>query len=143
MTTVFNIKGELNPGTWFYYDEEDEDSGRVLLRTSNAKTLESIYKRTRKDAVDYRTIGGLAQRFEYQKITKPDLENELLWDYCIMDWEGFKDADGNAIECTKENKVLLMNNSAEFLRFIGRSQTALRKIEVKYDEEEEKNLLTT
>ena len=70
------------------------------------------------------------------------LFRSLLWDYQIVDWN-IVDGDGKKIKCTKENKLLLMGNSAEFVNFVVDSLNQLAKDEQKRREKSEKNLLNS
>lgn len=104
----------LNPGAWFDLVEGKPKDGRICLRVCNGKALEAIRAKTVKARVEYR--GG--QRFEYADI-KEDLHSELVWDYCIVDWENIQDAEGNPIPCTRANKVKLMRGSILFSRVVS------------------------
>jgi len=105
-----NLK-ELNPGAWFTFPK---GSGKVKLRICSPGELIKIRKQTVGDGVEY--VDG--KRFEYQN-TDSDLERELMWDYCIMDWKDINDAEGNPIPCNKEMKILLMGESPEVLRLVS------------------------
>ncbi len=46
---------------------------------------------------------------------------EAMWvqfNYCIMDWEGIEDEDGNTLECNEENKKLLFDYVEDLLDFV-------------------------
>ena len=111
---LFNLD-DLNPGAWFDYED-----GRVKVRVANPEILSEINKKHIKKRVEYKKIGRTneLQRFE---VTDPDDDSarEAIWDYVIQDWEGFETLDGE-LECTTENKILLMNKSAKFYEFIDK-----------------------
>lgn len=66
-------------------------------------------------------------------------ERDDLWDYAIMDFEGFKDSKtGEVIACTRENKLKLMKVPV-FDRFVARCQQLLSSAGIKDKEEAEKN----
>lgn len=131
--TVFNI-GADNAGVWF----DMEDGGRVQLRTLTADALRTIRKQTVKKKVDFKKIEGTPVRLEYDEINE-DLQTELFWDFIIVAWENFVDSNGAAIECTKENKVLLMTKSPMFSRFVGDSLRALSETDINQSAVTEKN----
>lgn len=121
----------LNPGTWFDFPDSD---ARVCLRVCAGDDLDEIHKQSRKRIVEYKK----GQRYEFVK-TDEALETDLLYDFGIMAWENINDAEGNAIECTKENKLLLMGKSVVFASFMVKSVEKLEKIEAEHEEETEKN----
>ena len=102
---------ELNPGIWVDYPR----GGRVLLRVCNGQVLDEIYKQTRKQTKVPQIVKGRPILFTREDINQ-ELENELTWDYCIMDWEGFQ-MKGEEIPCTKANKIKFMQGSVEFSNF--------------------------
>lgn len=114
---IFDLEN-LNPGIWIDYDEEGK--AQVCIRICAGDDLKYIRKKTVKKKIEYKN----GQRFEFEE-TNEDLFRELLWDFCIVDWKGFIGKDGKEIECTKENKLLLMGKSIEFAKFLGE---ALEKV---------------
>lgn len=120
----------LNPGTKFFFDEDDEKKGSVTLRVCAGDDLRAIRKQSSKKKVEYRR----GQRIEYPD-TNEEVENALLWDFCIVAWEGVLDSKNVSIPCTKENKTLLMGKSPVFSKFVGDKLSVLADIE---DEEKEK-----
>jgi len=128
MATRFSLT-EPNPGVWFAFDEDDPDSGRICLRIANQAERDKIRKATRTQKDIFRQ----GQRFEVEKIDD-DLFSEMLWDYCIVDWERLEDDDEMPIECTKENKLKLMKEHVGFQMFIGQCIEKLNdEIEAKLD----------
>ena len=39
--------------------------------------------------------------------------------YCLLDWKGFKDENGNDVKCTDENKKFILDYSEELILFIS------------------------
>jgi hypothetical protein len=116
MALTFDLEN-LNPGKWFDFG----DDGGVCLRVApNAKIREFTRKAEKKGKVD------------------GDLFDRLLWAYCIVDWRGIVDAAGEPIECTDENKAILMGGAPDFSGYITEKLGELR--EAKLSERElEKN----
>ena len=117
MTMQIDLKN-LNPGVVFYFDEDDKKGGHVILRVLYGAKLEVLTNQCRQKRVEVK--GSPPTRFEYLDFKKngEDKEFELTWDYCIMKWENVIDANGVQIECTPENKVLLMRESPKFSSFV-------------------------
>ena len=126
---VFNL-AELNPGVTFDF----EGSGKITLRVCAGDDFRNIRKQTSKKKVEYKN----GQRFQVETIDE-DLENQLLWDFCIIGWENFFDASGSPIPCTKENKTLLMGKSIKFSRFVLDCLNKIAEIETEQAEAERKN----
>ena len=133
--TTFDI--EEKPAVWF----EMEGGGRIQLRTLTSIDMKEIRKKTTKRKVDYKRIEGKAERFDVEEVDK-DLENELFWDRVIVAWENLFDSKERPIECTRENKVLLMSRSMKFVQFITESMDQIAKDETAKEEDAEKNSLT-
>jgi len=124
----------LNPGTKFFFDDNDEKKGSVTLRVCAGDDLRAIRKLSAKKKVEYRR----GARIEYQDVND-EIENGLLWDFCIVNWEGVLNKHDELILCTKENKVLLMGKSPSFAKFVGDKLSILAELEEKEKEELEKN----
>jgi len=129
---------DLNPGTWFSFDESDEDSGKISIRTINQEKLAEIRDKTMKTEVEYKGDN----RFEYIK-TDNAKRDRIIWDYCIVDWQDLVDDDDIPIECTTENKIKLMNGHIGFSLFVESCLERLTKQNEIYAEYSEKNLLPT
>ena len=127
---VFDITGDLNPGTWF----EMEGGGKVCLRVCNGDTLRELKKKTTKKRVEYKS----GQRFTVEDVDD-DVMSTLIWDYCIVDWEKLFDKNGTSIPCNKDTKNKLMGQSLVFSRFIGEKLDELISIISVEKVEEEKN----
>ena len=132
--TVINL--EERKSTWF----EMDGGGRVELRTLSYDALKTISKQSTRKRVDFKKVEGTPGRFEYEEVNE-ELQNELFWDHCILSWENLFDSKEVEIQCTKENKVLLMTKSAQFAKFISDSIETLNEDEVVQSEVAEKNSL--
>ena len=129
----FNMK-DLNPGTWFKFNEGDEESGSICLRVLNAEKLAEIRDKTIRTEVEYRNNN----RYEYQKMDNA-ARDKIIWDYCIVDWNGLEDDEGNVIDCTTENKIKLMNGHVGFSSFIEACLEKLNRLNDEHAEYLEKN----
>ena len=132
MATIINV--DENKSQSF----EMEGGGKVYLRVITSEEFNAINKKTTKKKVEYRKVDGTASRFEYEEIDY-DLRTELFYDAAIINWENFVDAEGNEIPCTKENKMLFMNKSSAFSKFITDSIKILTDDRNRENEEAEKN----
>ena len=132
MATIIDL--EEPKGVWFTMD----GGGKVLLRALTADDYREIRRKTVKRKAEYRKVEGVAGRFEFEEVDD-DLQNELLWDKCIMAWEDILDSKGNQIPCTKEYKIALMSKSIMFARFVGDSLKAIADSESERAEQAEKN----
>ena len=113
--------GKLNQSVKFSFSE-DEDSGAIYLRVMSPGKLAQIRDETFITKVEYKGNN----RFEYQDIDY-EKRDRIIWDYCIDRWEGLVDDNDNPIECTLENKLMLMNDSPGFAAFV---QTCLDKLNI-------------
>lgn len=129
--TVFDIEDKE---AWF----EMDGGGLVQLRTISDADRAEINKQTVQKKVDYARVGGKAERFEYEQVNE-DLLHELTWDKVIVSWENLFDSKQREIQCTKENKLLLMSRSEKFQKFILESLKALQKDEEEEAKKSEKN----
>lgn len=125
---------DLNPGTFFPFEEGSDDKGGVTIRLANSEILDEIAKRCTKTKFEYRR----GQRFEITTVDE-ELKGEILWNYVIIDWSGLFDLQGNDIPCTKENKLMLMKKSVKFSSFVSKSVEALSEKISEYNEDLEKN----
>lgn len=122
---------DLNPGTWF----DMEGGGRVCLRVCAGDDYRAIRKQATKKKVDYPKTGG---RFPYEEVDE-ELQAQLLWDFCIVNWENIFDKDLKPIPCTKEFKLLLMGKSVVFSRFVTEKFTELADMVSVQEEDRIKN----
>ncbi len=103
-----------NEGTWFYFDEDNHDEGRVKIRACPPKETKRIQKLTTSTKKKFK-FG------QYHEIVSTDesLNDRLYYDYIIEDWENVF-YDGEELECTTENKIKIMNVNFSFSYFVGK-----------------------
>ena len=130
----FNLE-DLNPPAWFDHPNP-KDPAKILLRVASASELESIRKKTTRREVEYKR----GQRFEVERIDE-ELQTQLTWQWCILDWEGLYDYKDEIIPCTEDNKVLLMLNSPQFSKWVVDCLDRLNDDNVERVESAEKNSL--
>jgi len=133
----FSMK-DLNPGTWFYFDDSDPESGKICIRVLTSRKLAEIRDKTIKTSYEYKH----GQRFENQK-PNHGLRDEIIWDYCIVNWKDLVNDDDEPIECTTENKLMLMNDHIGFSLFVEGCLDKLNQEAEVLSEYREKNLSST
>jgi len=111
----FELQGD--DARWF----DLGDGGRVKLRTIGAEEFKEIRrkvaKRGRKFILNPATRAMECVTFEED--VDEELQSLLFWDRVICDWEGLFDQDDQPIECTPENKVLLMDRVPVFSKLVA------------------------
>lgn len=129
----FNLQ-DLNPGTKFFFDEDNEAEGYITLRILPNETRDEIRAKAVKKRAEYRK----GQRYEIIDLDE-DLFAEAVWDYSIQDWGGVYDESGAEIPCTRENKIMLMNKSPVFARIYEDRLKVLRELLEDHAKASEKN----
>lgn len=125
---------EQDTNAWF----EIDGGGQVHLQILSQEIIKEIRSQVVKKKIDFRRIDGKAERIVYDDINE-DLQNELFWDRIILGWKDLYDSNGIPIECTRQNKVLLMNKSQKFLNFIMENLGKLKDLDTQRIEDIEKN----
>lgn len=111
----------------------------MWLRVCASDDARSIRKQVTKRKIEYKENGARQmQRIEFEQIDD-DRYSELLWNFCIVNWEGFVDKNGEIIACTTENKILLMRRSIKFARFVAAKLELLAEVNGDQQEALEKN----
>jgi len=130
----FNISN-LNPPTRFFYTDSDgnETGEWVDMKRPSLKESREFRKKATKRRAEYKG----AQRFEVTDFND-DVWDELFWDATIVDWH-IKDDHDNDIPCTKENKLLMVMGSPEFLFWMNKCVAKLNEDFAVIQEESEKN----
>lgn len=130
-----------NLGTKFLFDEKDASAGFVVLRTAPLDVIAEINKVAVQKKSEIHPNPLLGKRLERIQYTETDDETYMrkLWDYCIADWSGVEDEDGTPIDCTAENKFMLMTKSEDFRNKVNEFLDVLNKVEKAEEEEIEKN----
>lgn len=127
---VFNTN---NAGVWFSLG----DGARIKLRLCTGEQFDKIREQTTEEIEVFKNVEGTPARFDKVK-TNTKLENELFWDYVIETWENVANEEG-ILECTKENKIRLINRSPQFVEVLSGLVEKLRKSEVDKQEKTRKN----
>ena len=131
-----DIKGLNKPSRFYWPGSKDE---WVELRNVNLSEIKKIRRETVVRRAEYYQVDKDSKPFRYEiEDTDEEKADELLWDYQIVDWN-LVDPDGKKIQCTKKNKLLLMENSTEFVSFVVDSLNQLAKDDEKRREKSEKN----
>ena len=107
-----------NEGTWFWFDEDNQDAGGVRLRELSTKEHQRIERTTVKHRKKF-SHGAAYDDLEVDE----KLASRMRWDYTIVDWKEIE-LDGVKLECTKENKVKMMNVT-DFVKFFVDSMEVL------------------
>jgi hypothetical protein len=133
---MIDLKGLTKPSRFFWAGSEEE---WIDLRNITIAQVKAIRKKTVSQRAEYHQVDGVNKPYRYEvEDTDQEKADELLWDYQIADW-CIVDADGKKIKCTLENKLLLMENSAEFVTFVVDSLNKLAKDEAERRDKSEKN----
>lgn len=123
----------LNPGTWFYFDDDERDGEGVCVRQLNEAALDDIRKKTVTEKITYRR----GVRNVIEKVDR-DKERRLTIDYCISDWS-IKNKSGKPIEPSLENKEKLVKGSPHFNAFLSECLNRVAEIEEQEQKQELEN----
>ncbi len=123
-----------NPGTWFYFDPDDESQGGICLRELSTCEHDRIERLTVRKKKKFK------RGVPYDDVqTDEKLASKLRWDFCIVDWKGVN-LDGRELECNSENKVKMVEVT-DFVKFIidplielSDSNASLREAQLKNSE---------
>ena len=101
-----------NEGTWFYFDEANQDQGGICLRILSSDEYDRIVK------ITTRTKKKVKSGVAYDEVTvDAKLAAKKRWDYCIVDWKNVS-IDNEAAECNSANKQRLVK-SLTAIKFIN------------------------
>lgn len=123
----------LNPATRFYLNDDKQEDGWIELRVCNAQKLAEFKEKTTKVRPEYRR----GVRHEVVNHDEVQFQN-LFFDYVITEWDGLTDK-GEPIDCTKENKIKLVNGSVWFLNFVNEKLEVLNDRLMTIEKDAEKN----
>jgi len=132
---------DYTEGDWFEYftshiDQQTEEiiydkpipSVRVLIRSAAPFIEEGLKKQRTKTQMVLNEKSKKMERvqfFEDRPFEKMIEETDDMYDYSILDFEGFRNKKtGEIIKCTRENKIALRHNEI-FKRFFERCQQVL------------------
>ena len=132
--TVFDFKE--SEGDWFdffeshvdmenekiIYDDPKPGTGRACFRSTTPFIAAKMAEQKKKHEFVLNTKSKAMERIVYLEEISPEEQqkfNDDMYDYAITGWERFFDAEGNALECTRENKLKLAKVPV-FDRFMAR-----------------------
>ena len=142
-------------GYEYFFDPRNKKAGSIVIRLVPRQVLNDIIDKTTSKKRKWRRNQWVEEVTEDTK-----QQDELLWDYQIVSWDGVElpDSEVNALkkegfkvdssassngfislECTKNNKVLMMQKSAHFANFYAECLMDLQD-RLPSDLEKEKNL---
>jgi len=128
---MINFETEIK-GTWFYFDDDDQDAGGISFRELSVDENERIEKITTSSKPKF----SHGQRF-LDKKTDDKLAAKMRWDYCIVDWKGVQ-IDGVDVECNVENKARLVRTIG-FVKFATPCLNELTETNQAFEEDRVKN----
>lgn len=121
-----------NPGTWFFYNPDDESRGGVCLRELSTDEHDKIERITVKTRKKFRR--GVA----YDDVqTDEKLARKMQFDFCIVDWSK-TNLDSQELECNIENKVKMMK-VIDFVKHVADSLNELTETNKSLEEARAKN----
>lgn len=111
---------QSNEGTWFDFCPDKPGEGRICLRVIDVPALNKMHLITRTKVREFKAERkhGKLQLIESEDVNE-ELENKLLWDHCIVDWENLNAPDGKTIECNQDNKKMVMEKYPFFARIVA------------------------
>jgi len=122
-----------NPGTWFYFNPDDELQGGVCLRELSSDENRRIAKLTERHKKKFMR-GTLVDDVKVDE----ELASKLRWHFCITDWKEVS-LDGQKLECTNDNKVRMMK-VIDFVKHVVDSLETLTEMNRSLEEARAKNL---
>ncbi len=131
-----NLK-DPNPGIWFpwpWNKKKTAAGGGVTLRGLTLRKRREIDVETVTAETKY--IGGEVYN---DRTIDEEKRARMVNDYCIVDWTGLTDQDGNEIPCTTEMKELIFLDFPELAGFLALSVKQADAIMIKRMGEAEKN----
>jgi hypothetical protein len=139
--SFFDSRIDISSGD-IIYDIPLEGSAEFCFRNPGPFWEEQRKGRKKEYKMVLNTSSKAMERVGYYPDLSPELEKEerdSSWDYVIT---GMRNArwtkDGPEMECTRENKLKLLKNSA-FLRFANRVLQLILETGVNHKENESKN----
>lgn len=154
--TVFDFKE--TEGVWFDYFEShiDLQEGGVIYDKPIAGTGQARFRSTRPFIQEFAKKREKEKQTKFVLNTKSKAMEWVEWipsltvdeqkqyaddmvDYACTGLERFFDAEGNALECTRENKLKLVNVPV-FDRFMARCLLIQASARIQQEEASEKNL---
>lgn len=127
----------LNPGTFFPWDGEPKNSKNgITVRELSSGELKRINKATfKKNIVMYDRKGTPYNEPVYDE----EKQDEMIYDYSIVNWTGLEDDDGKPIPCNTKNKYALMSEVPAFMMFVTECIKQVSTVAKDTEEAAEKN----
>jgi hypothetical protein len=140
----FGSKIDLSTGE-IIFDPPEEGAAEFCFRSPAAFWDERRRGRTKEYKMVLNPQTRAMERVGYYPDLPPEeeqKERDDSWDFCITGMKGARwSSDGPEMECTRENKLKLLKNSA-FLRYANRVLQLILETGVKVKEESTKNSLS-
>jgi len=105
-------------GTWFWFDEDNQDAGGICLRELTTDEHQRIERMT----VKHRKKFSHGTAYDDAEIDEK-LAAKMRWDFTIVDWKVIE-LDNAILDCTRENKAKMMN-VVNFVKFFVESMNTL------------------
>jgi len=104
----------LNPGVQFFFNDDKEEEGGMVLRGMTSEILDIIDKTCIKTEVKFKR----GQRYEVKNENKTK-RSTMMWDYIIVSWSNITGMDDVEIPCTTENKLKLVQGNTTIANFVA------------------------
>lgn len=131
----------LNPSTRFYWGDSTDEwvDLRIVPENEFRRIRREVGIKSRAEYVPHPQTRQM-QRVEYQDIGDEQITalDAAVNDYCISAWN-LMTPDGDAIPCTRENKLRFIEGSPVFSRWVAKCMEQLREDSLKVGESEQKN----
>lgn len=124
----------LNPGTWFDFDEDKPEKGAICVRHLSPEKADDFSE----ECTTKKRKFHKGRPYETSDFDKKKYDGKF-WDYIIVDWKNLKDKDGTEIPCTAENKYKLVKKSPFFVNLVNNAIDKLEAAEAEFQEATEKN----
>jgi len=119
-------------GTWFWFDEDNHELGGLCLRELSTDEYQRIERMT----VKHRKKFSHGMAYDDSEVDEK-LAAKMRWEFCITDWKEVE-LDNVKLDCTRENKVKMMNVT-NFVKFFVDSMNTLVETNTPIEEARLKN----
>ena len=153
----FNIN-RINTGEWFLFQdsEVDPETGiitwfpveqgsdeKVCFKQIDPERMREIKDKYKGKKINTPMLNTLSKTMElvvtYEQTAEQEKGERMeFWNEAIVDWN-ITDPAGNKIECSSENKYLLIKGDMRFLRFANRCLQLLSGMKQEDEKKQEKN----
>lgn len=111
---------------WFPV-EGDPDGAKAKIKHLTPGEIQTISDQVNLIEREYRRGEDGEERLVAVSRYKEGLDQSLTARACVVEWEGFKGADGQALPCTPEHVARLLATNEDFWPFVSRCRAELRK----------------